>query len=489
MLKNTGVTLLVRILLVGLTYYGGAWLGVSQTITPEGIAILWPPNAVLLAALLLFPYRHWPLIGLATMIAELLADVPAFPIWAALLFGLINFFEASLAAWLLRRGSRSEFDFNRLTRGGFFLLYGPLLASSLAALLGAGVYQLIGRSDSSYWSLWRLWWFGDALGLLLLTPFFMMVWRWVRDGLPRPNWSMLLELSLLWILMVVVGYYVFSMGIQRDLNFQLTPVILMPFSILAAVRYGLVGATLTIIVHTMMAVGLMVRGVHPYQEFPPQLAVWLLQENMTVTAITAFGLAILLQEIRTQKQELELRVQERTATLETAVSRLNELASTDYLTGIINRRHFQDVAQRELMRLGRHGNSASLILFDLDHFKRVNDRFGHEAGDLVLKKVARAVQEVMRPMDMFGRYGGEEFLVLLPDTRTENAMEIAERMRKRVEETYSLYRGREIHVTISIGVAQWNGRDSLKELIRQADSALYQAKNAGRNRIELATSA
>jgi diguanylate cyclase (GGDEF)-like protein len=485
MLENFRLKLPLRILLVGLVYFGGAWLGVTQTVTPDGIAILWPPNAVLLAAFLLFPYRHWTWLAVVTLVAELLADLPAFPIWVALGFGVTNLFEVSLAAWLIRRGNGPEFDFNGLKRGVYFLLYGPLLASSLAALMGAEIYVLMGRSDTGFWTLWRLWWFGDALGLLLVTPFFMVAWRWVRDGIPRPNWPMLLELALLWALLVYTGYYVFSLGIGKDLNFQLTPVILLPFSLWAAVRFGVVGASLTIIVHAAMAVGFMVRGIHPYKDFPAQLGVWLLQENLAVVALTSIGLAILLREIRIQKEELELRVQERTASLEAAVERLNELASTDYLTGIINRRHFQDVAQRELVRLGRYGNSASLILFDLDHFKQVNDRYGHEAGDAVLRDVVGEVQEVVRPMDMFGRYGGEEFLILLPDTGAEIARQVAERMRRKVEESHSVYRGQQIRVTISLGIAQWNGRDDLSELIRQADSALYQAKKAGRNRVEL----
>jgi diguanylate cyclase (GGDEF)-like protein len=481
------LSLAVRVLLVGLAYYAGAWLGVTQTITPEGIAILWPPNAVLLSAFLLFPYRQWPLMALAALVAECIADVPSFPLWAALAFGLINLFEVSLAAWLIRRVDGKDFNFDRLKRGAYFLLYGPLLASSLAALLGAEVYVLLGRTESTYWSLWRLWWFGDALGLLLLTPFIVVLWCWLREGLPRFNWLRLMELLVLWLLLLFVGYHTFSLGIQRELGFQLTPVILLPFSIWAAVRFGVIGASLTIVVHAMMAIGFMVRGIHPYQDFAPQLGVWLLQENLAVVALTSIGLAILLREIRTQNDKLEQRVKERTSALEEVVTRLNELASTDYLTGIANRRYFHDIARRELERLARYEGTASLILFDLDHFKKVNDQYGHEAGDAVLNGVVQTVQKVIRPMDLFGRFGGEEFLILLPDTPQEITLQVAERIRNKVEGTSMEHRGHHIQVTISLGAAQWNGSDSLDALIRHADRALYQAKEMGRNRVQLAT--
>jgi integral membrane sensor domain MASE1 len=381
MAANLSVALVMRVLLVGLAYYTGAWLGVTQTITPEGIAILWPPNAVLLSAFLLFPYRQWPLMGVAALIAECIADVPAFPFWAAIAFGLINLFETALAAWLIRRAVGSDFEFERLKQGAYFLFSGPLLASSLAALFGAAVYLLLGRSDNSYWSLWRLWWFGDALGLLLLTPLIVVLWRWLDKGLPRLEWPKLLEIAALWLLLALVGINTFPQGEHGELGFHLTPMVLLPFSVWAAVRFGVRGAAMTVAIIALMAVGFMVRGIHPYTGLVPQLSVWLMQEYLAIVSVLSIGLAILLREITKQSEELEQRVRERTAALEVANTRLKELASTDYLTGIANRRHFYHKAQRELERLAGAGGTAALIMFDVDHFKQVNDRFGHEAGD------------------------------------------------------------------------------------------------------------
>jgi diguanylate cyclase (GGDEF)-like protein len=494
MVANRSIAQLVRIPLVGLAYYAGAWLGVTQTITPEGIAILWPPNAVLLSAFLLFPYRQWPLLAAVALIAECIADVQAFPLWAAVAFGFINIFEASLAARLIRRAIGGDFNFDRLERGAYFLLYGPLLASSLAALFGAAVYVLLGRSDIGYLSLWRLWWFGDALGLLLLTPLIVVLWRWLDKGVPRFNWPRLLEIAAGWLLLVLVGINTFPQGVQGELGFHLTPIVLLPFGVWAAVRFGTRGAAMTVAIIAVMAIGFMVRGIHPYSGLHPQLGVWLMQEYLAVVAVLSIGLAILLHEIKAQSNQLERRVSERTEALlrskealEVANARLNELASTDYLTGIANRRYFHDIAQRELARVAGGEGTVSLIMFDLDHFKQVNDRFGHETGDKVLNDVVNAVQQTVRPMDLFGRFGGEEFLILLPDTPQAIAVEVAERIRKKVEGMQCEHHGHNIRVTVSLGVVEWNTNASLDALIRSADQALLQAKESGRNQVQLAS--
>src|SRR5690606_31323178 len=151
--------------------------------------------------------------------------------------------------------------------------------------------------------------------------------------------------------------------------------------------------------------------------------------------------------------------------LEAANARLNKLAFTDSLTGIANRKHFYDIAKRELVRLSGDEESAALIMFDLDYFKRINDTLGHEAGDTVIKGCVASVQETIRPMDLFGRYGGEEFLILLPNAPQEIVLEIAERIRRKVQQTLCVHDNHEIHASVSLGVSMWNGRDTLEQLI------------------------
>jgi len=154
---------------------------------------------------------------------------------------------------------------------------------------------------------------------------------------------------------------------------------------------------------------------------------------------------------------------------------------TDDLTGIYNHRYIFQCLQQELRRAKRYKHPLTVMMLDLDHFKLVNDRWGHQVGDHVLKSVARIIASNLRETDMVGRYGGEEFLVILPMTDIKDGLQVAERIRKEVQE--ASFRQKGLKVTISIGAAQYNG-DKLDKLIGRADSLLYQAKNNGRNRVE-----
>lgn len=164
--------------------------------------------------------------------------------------------------------------------------------------------------------------------------------------------------------------------------------------------------------------------------------------------------------------------------------RVRENAEHDGLTGLFNRRSFDQRMDAERARLERYGHPLALLLIDVDHFKSINDRFGHEAGDAVLRAVARVVQAGVRDVDMTARFGGEEFAVLLPETRPDAAGDVAERLRAAVERIELPWNGETIRVRISVGVSSWP--DCVRDptaLIRSADAALYQAKTLGRNRV------
>lgn len=165
-------------------------------------------------------------------------------------------------------------------------------------------------------------------------------------------------------------------------------------------------------------------------------------------------------------------------------------AITDSLTGIYNRRHLMELAARELERARRYNRSFSILMLDIDHFKTINDTYGHAAGDCALQVVVERFRKDLRRSDVLGRYGGEEFLALLPETNTDQAQLIAERLRNSIALT-PIETGRgAIAVTVSIGVAMWEAvappllrAETLDEFIERADQSLYQAKHAGRNRV------
>lgn len=163
--------------------------------------------------------------------------------------------------------------------------------------------------------------------------------------------------------------------------------------------------------------------------------------------------------------------------------REEEASRTDPLTGLPNRRGFLEATDGALARSRRSGRPISIVLSDLDHFKRVNDSLGHGAGDAVLKAVADAIRSSLRSQDVAARWGGEEFIFLLPDTGKEGAVHVAETARAAVSALSINHEGSMIQVTLSLGVAKHLAGRSIEETIAQADSALYIAKEGGRNRV------
>jgi diguanylate cyclase (GGDEF)-like protein len=165
---------------------------------------------------------------------------------------------------------------------------------------------------------------------------------------------------------------------------------------------------------------------------------------------------------------------------------MESLTRTDPLTGLANRRHFDATLAAELKRFDRYATPVSLVMVDLDHFKRVNDTYGHAGGDAVLAEVARRLQTMTRETDLVARFGGEEMCVVLPSTSLDGAAQLAERLREVLAASPVPFDGEPIPVTASFGVATATRIGGPAGLIRDADAALYRAKHQGRNRVEIA---
>ncbi len=160
------------------------------------------------------------------------------------------------------------------------------------------------------------------------------------------------------------------------------------------------------------------------------------------------------------------------------------ISLTDALTGLYNRRYFETSFEREFSRARRYANDLSFAIIDIDFFKKINDTYGHSCGDYVLKEVAYLISNNFRITDMFFRYGGEEFVVILPETTKENAFIPMERLRKAFENSVYRFMGNELKITISVGISELsNDINSPLELFDLADKALYRAKENGRNQV------
>ena len=179
-------------------------------------------------------------------------------------------------------------------------------------------------------------------------------------------------------------------------------------------------------------------------------------------------------------QDLVRRYVDLNHRLKDTLVEVEKLSNTDQLTGLNNRHYFVKAFERERRRYERYGDLFTLIMFDLDHFKLVNDHYGHDIGDEVLKKTAYLTRICFRDVDIIARWGGEEFIVLISDTDLEEGLKVAERLR----ETIDIYDFDTIgHKTISLGVAEIAHRDTMEMVIKRADEALYEAKSSGRNKV------
>jgi diguanylate cyclase (GGDEF)-like protein len=167
--------------------------------------------------------------------------------------------------------------------------------------------------------------------------------------------------------------------------------------------------------------------------------------------------------------------------------RVEELARTDFLTALHNRRAYYELSADALRHAERYGRPAALLMLDIDHFKAINDNFGHATGDVVLRALAALIRQNIRDTDIPGRLGGEEFAVFLPETGREEALAIGERLRAAVEAHSVEHEAQTVRFTISAGVAELRESDALDDVIGRADLALYEAKDGGRNRVVAAT--
>ena len=166
-----------------------------------------------------------------------------------------------------------------------------------------------------------------------------------------------------------------------------------------------------------------------------------------------------------------------------SIESLRDAAIIDPLTGCYNRREFENQLKKNMANAARHNSSLSVFMFDLDHFKDINDRYGHPAGDQVLKEISAAVGGNIRKGDILARYGGEEFIAILPGTGLQKAKELAERLRERISRLEIKNADRTVNVTASFGVAEMNPGSTMDRLVADADAMLYKAKKNGRNTV------
>jgi diguanylate cyclase (GGDEF)-like protein len=487
-LRSQDRSRLVQLVLVPLLFYAGVKLSLLFAVFPEVLVVLWLPNGLLLAALIHYGTRRYAFFAGLILVAEIAADYPTFSLVESALFGAINLLEVTLGYFLLRRW---RFNPGFTVPGDIakFLIAGPIIGALAAACLAAAVYRYFRASDTTYLELLRVWWFSDGTGLLIVTALILSLWPPAGGNIAAPAVLRGVDGFVAAIALVVVGLFLLAeKGTFHGM--QIPPVTLLPFSVYAAARLAPRWTMMVAAVFAAVILFVTKNGQQPFGDLTVGATVLQAQQLISIMTVTALGLAALLSQLRSTAQNLEARVQDRTAQLQAANDQLETMAVTDPLTGLLNRRALFDSLRREVERNLRHLHGLSVLMLDIDHFKHVNDRYGHAAGDRVLCHVAAVTSQAIRSTDVFARYGGEEFVVIAPETGHAEALGLAERIRATLQSSeIALDQQCMVRVTASVGVATMRDDDTDPDrILGRADAALYAAKAAGRNQVVADTS-
>jgi len=485
---------LISYLLVAFGYFISVKLSLFLT-SSESIAIIWLPNAIVLTALLYYRGQAYFIFASLLILAEVSGDISLFQWYEAILMGLANVIEVSVAFYLISK-TRMSHEFNQSEDLGKFFLAAPLIGSLSGAFFGAGVIKYFGYSSESFLSVVQVWWFGDALGLLILTPLFLVFLYPKKQHIQPLQWFDIVVAILSISLAVMISLA--ENGIFGGIS--VSPSLFVPLLLYLAIRTNLKITAIAICLVTLSLSILITFGKSPFGFLPKSLTIINAQEFFLVLTITSIGFAVLMTQIHEHERSLERRVAERTKELELSNSKLEQLSITDSLTGIANRRFLMDIINQAILLSKRTNYYNALLYIDLDNFKPINDLYGHEVGDLLIIEAARRLKSSVREIDTVARIGGDEFVVMLSKLKqdkfiSENeAMATAGKIKSIMALQYVLKiknsQGVETtieHVcTASFGVALFIG-DAMSQnaIMSQADDAMYLAKSFGGNNIQI----
>ena len=435
-------------------------------------ASVWFPVAGLtFAALLLFGITLLPaLLTGCVLITFYTARHYAIPlsdlaiVKAGLLFGLAHILPYAAGAALFRLLARRNGDVSRTIVLFLLIAAASSLVATALVLTALVLSQMMTRAEIS--STWLPFWIGDMAGVLVMAPFFIGVLSLLipsalfrltdlgglstNDVKPQVLFKLLANVLFLTFCMVLA-----KVSGSANSAFAIFFMVI-PHMWIACSESPLLNVTSVALSSFLIAFWVHVFDLKDFV-MVYQFAISVIAAN------TLFGLAI--------------------PTLLADNSQLRKVAFTDSLTQVASRERLEQRASLDLIRAGYDDTPFTLMVFDIDHFKQINDEFGHHVGDQALQQMARLVQTHLRPADLLGRFGGDEFVVLLPDTALAAASQIAERI---IAHVAQLQIGDSRSLSASFGVAQWQPGEGYTELFRRADRALYDAKLAGRSCVRLA---
>lgn len=451
-----------------------AWMGLALLIfvaclvgifaRPIGfLSAFWPANALLLGLLVRYPTLARPPAWAAAAVGYLAADLMTGSSWSmALWLNGANLLGAT-AGWLVLR--RLDERIRRLQRtvSALYLLLAALVASGVGALAGCGAAPVY--FNTPWTDLLSLWFSTELMNYMLIVPVVLAAPR--ADAPPPPARGLPGGTSVFWRV-APISSLLLAEGVRTVIGGPGMLAFVVPGLLWCALSYSPFVSSLLSLVVCLWTMAGVATGV---LNFTPAHAsdVFSLRVGVTLLALGPLAVACA------------------SAARAEALRRLDHAVRHDDLTGVLARRAFLQQGERLLARYQRESAGLAVLMVDVDHFKQVNDRLGHGAGDQLLIGIAQAMKGVLRPQDVLGRLGGEEFAVVLPDASPAEAHAVAERLRTAVEQLpFAHAQTLEQQVTASIGLvhsASLGGDADMDTLLLAADAALYRAKAQGRNRV------
>jgi diguanylate cyclase (GGDEF)-like protein len=448
----------VRLAILCALYFGAAKAGLAFAFANKSVTSIWPPTGIALAATIVWGYRMWPAIAAGAFLANITTAGPVLGV-AAIAGG--NTLEAVVGAFLLRRVAGFEPSLERVRDVLALVAYAGLVSTAICATAGVSSLSLAGLvPHGQVLSTWRVWWFGDLGGDLVVAPALLVFAS--RPAFERRPWVGVEAVGLLAAL-VATSAVAFSSRVSFAY-------VVIPLLLWIAFRFRQPGIAIASLIVSGIAVWSTAHGNGPFIGGSEDAELLRAQTYVGVAAVTGLVAAALITE-RRQAEQL-----------------LRQLANHDPLTGLFNRRRFAEELERWIGQSARYGGLGAVLVVDVDHFKRINDEFGHSVGDQALARLATLLRKRVRSTDIVARLGGDEFTVLLPHANEEEALALTTALRDELSnESLLLGAHRSVRVTISIGVSQFGQGVDLdpKRVLANADAAMYEAKEAGRDTVRI----
>jgi diguanylate cyclase (GGDEF)-like protein len=441
-------------------YFAAGKLGLMLAFDNVSASAVWPPTGIALTAVLVLGYRVWPAVFLGAFLVNITTAGSA-----ATSLGIAtgNTLEAVLGAYLVNRFANGRHAFDRAQDVFRLAVLAGMLSTMVSATFGVTSLSLGGLSRwIDYGQVWRTWWLGDAVGVLIVAPVALL---WYLHPRLRCTRKQLVEAMALLLAVIAIGLMVFGDLLPRHRGDYPVWFFCIPLLVWIAARFGQRETATATFLLSAIAIWGTLRGFGPFVRASPHESLLLLQTLMGVIAMMAMALSASMFE----RKRLE--------------AHLVHLADHDPLTDVLSRRGFNAELWSQIAKAKRYGVHGSLLFLDLDDFKRVNDTLGHAAGDQVLSRVAALFRARLRDTDLLARLGGDEFAILLPHAGGAQARAVAEQLLQAIRDQPFVVEGQRVTISASIGIALFpHHGDSVDELLGEADASMYQAKAAGGNR-------